>query len=320
MPQEDSNTSDTTEKFPQRQQGEKPAFNGEMRGGMGGMGSNDVKLKYIDDDPDSYSNIFDNAKTDLTDTDKARLISSLKALSDGENIPSVVDIDEVISYFAVHNFVCNGDSYTGSIIHNYYLYEKDGALSMIPWDYNLAFGTFQGGSASSQVNYPIDSPVSSGDTSDRPMVSWIFDNEEYTGLYHSALAQLVESNDFAQMIEQTAALISPYVEKDPTKFCTYEEFEKGTAALREFCRLRAESVKGQLDGTIPSTTEGQSADSSALIDCSTITLSDMGTMNNGGKGGFGEMGQRPDFKGGDILLPNIGGQANGGNFTPPDMN
>ena len=26
----------------------------------------------------------------------------------------------------VHNFVLNFDSYTGSMIHNYYLYEKDG--------------------------------------------------------------------------------------------------------------------------------------------------------------------------------------------------
>ena len=41
-------------------------------------------------------------------------------------------MDQVIRYFVVHNFVCNFDSYTGSMIHNYYLYEKDGRLSMIP--------------------------------------------------------------------------------------------------------------------------------------------------------------------------------------------
>ncbi len=52
-----------------------------------------------------------------------------------------------IRYFVVHNYVCNGDSYTGSIIHNYYLHESDGRLSMIPWDYNLAFGTFRSADA-----------------------------------------------------------------------------------------------------------------------------------------------------------------------------
>ena len=59
--------------------------------------------------------------------------------------------------------------YTGSMIHNYYLYEEDGQLSMIPWDYNLAFGGFQGGQdATSMVNYPIDTPVSGGTVDSRP--------------------------------------------------------------------------------------------------------------------------------------------------------
>lgn len=284
----------------------------------GGMGSDDVKLKYTDDDPESYPNIFDSAKTDIDDADKARLISSLKSLSENENIEQTVDIQEVIDYFAVHNFVCNGDSYTGSIIHNYYLYEKDGVLSMIPWDYNLAFGTFQGGNASQQVNFPIDSPVLSGDTSDRPMVSWIYESEEYTELYHESLARLVENTDFTAMIETTAALINEYVEKDPTKFCTYEEFQKGVTAISEFCRLRAESVKGQFDGTIPSTSDGQSADSSALIDCSSLNISDMGNMGSGGgKGGFENMGERPDFAGGGFQRPNGGNMPENGDFQPP---
>ena len=50
------------------------------------MGSDDVKLRYIDDDPDSYSNIFQNAKTDITKVDQTRLIASLKALSEGESL------------------------------------------------------------------------------------------------------------------------------------------------------------------------------------------------------------------------------------------
>lgn len=109
---------------------------GDKFGGKDGMsmGSSDVKLQYIDDDTDSYSNIFDNAKTDISKSDKKRLIQSLKSLSENEDIDDVVNVEEVIRYFVVHNFVCNGDSYTGSMIHNYYLYEEDGMLSMITWD------------------------------------------------------------------------------------------------------------------------------------------------------------------------------------------
>ena len=46
------------------------------------------------------------------------------------------------------------------MIHNYYLYEQDGKLSMLPWDYNLAFGGFQGNDATSSVNNPIDDVLS----------------------------------------------------------------------------------------------------------------------------------------------------------------
>src|SRR5699024_10997211 len=108
-------------------------------GGRFGMSSSDVKLQYIDDELESYSNIWYNAKTNITEADQNRLIESLKKLSSGENIESVVDIEQVIRYFVVHNFVCNDDSYTGMMVHNYYLYEKDGQLAMIPWDYNLGF-------------------------------------------------------------------------------------------------------------------------------------------------------------------------------------
>ena len=257
------------------------------------MGSSDVSLIYSDDEFDSYANIFDNAKTSLSDADKTRLIDSLKKMNNGENIESVVNIEEVIRYFVVHNFVLNFDSYTGSMIHNYYLYEDDGQLSMIPWDYNLAFGGFQSQSdATSLVNYPIDTPVSGGTIDSRPMLAWIFGNEEYTALYHQYFAEFItqyfDSGYFTDMIDTVSKMIAPYVENDPTKFCTYEEFENGVATLKEFCILRAESISGQLNGTIPSTSDRQSQDSSTFIDASNLVISDMGNMGNMMGGGVHE--------------------------------
>lgn len=294
--------------------GEMPDGGGmpDFNGGSFGMGSDDVKLKYTDDAFDSYSNIFNNAKTDINTADKKRLISSLKALYEQTDIASTVDVEEVLRYFVVHNFLVNGDSYTGMMIHNYYLYEKDGQLSMIPWDYNLGFGSFQGGSASSSVNSPIDSPVSSGDMSDRPMVSWIFATAAYTEQYHQLFSEFINRVDFTSYISETAEMIDSYVQNDATKFCTYEEFQKGVAAMKQFCELRTESVNGQLSGTIPSTSEAQKADSSTLVDASGINISDMGTMNMGG-GGFGEM----NFTGGQ--MPSAGFDPNTmpqGNFDP----
>lgn len=108
------------------------------------------------------------------------------------------------------------------------------------------------------------------------------------------------------MIDMTVELIAPYVEKDPTAFYSYKEFELGIAALQEFCLLRAESIQGQIDGIIPSTDEGQTADIMSLIDASALNLSDMGSMFNGGmeQGGsfremFGGRGNRRNQAAGD---------------------
>ncbi len=302
--------------------GDFPGFDG------GGMGSSDVKLQYIDGDPDSYSNIFDNAKTDVTAADKARLIRSLQILGSGENVESAVDVEQVLRYFVVHGFVCNGDSYTGSMVHNYYLYEEAGRMSMIPWDYNLAFGGFRSNDASGAVNEPIDTPVSGGSLEDRPMVAWIFMDEEYTRLYHryydEFLSTYLENGACRQLIEDTAAMIAPYVEQDPTKFCTYKEFETGVEALKTFCALRARSVRGQLEGTIPSTTQGQQTDGSALVDASGLDLTDMGNMGMGG--GPGRQGKQGDGmsqppEGEPLEAPEGGGAPDfapgQGDFTPP---
>ena len=257
----------------------------------GGMGSSDVKLLYSDDEYDSYANIFDNAKTDLTKADKDRLIEVLKKLNNNEDIEDVVNVEEVIRYFVVHNFVCNFDSYTGSMIHNYYLYEKDGQLSMIPWDYNLAFGGFQNKSdATSLVNYPLDSPVSGGTIDSRPMLAWIFNKEEYTELYHQYFAEFIsayfDSGYFTEKMDSVKEMIAPYVENDATKFCTYEEFQTGVDTLKAFCLLRAESVSGQLDGTIAATAEGQEQDSTSLVDASKLDISAMGSMGKDMGGGM----------------------------------
>lgn len=258
--------------------------------GDGKNSSDDTKLIYSDDDYESYKNIFDNAKTDITGSDKDRLISSLKQLCNNENIENVVNVDEVIRYFVVHNFVCNFDSYTGSLVHNYYLYEKDCQLSMIAWDYNLAFGGFNDvKDANELVNYPIDSPVSNETVDSRPMLAWIFNNEEYTNLYHEYFSQFIDeyikNGYLSKMINSVRDMIAPYVQDDVTKFCTYEEFCTGVDTLEKFCNLRGESVSAQLDGTIPSTATAQKSDSENLIDAGDIDISSMGSMNaNSAKG------------------------------------
>lgn len=250
----------------------------------------DVALRYTDDEFDSYDNIFRNAKFDITDADKTRLIESLKALSTGENLESAINVDEVLRYFTVQVFVVNLDSYLGRTGHNYFLYEKEGILSILPWDYNLAFGTYSLGmpdpinDATYYINYPINTPASGEIMRNRPLYHNLMKKNEYFSQYHCYIDQLLtgyfESGRFEELVEQTNVMITPYVKRDPTAFCSYEEYQLAVDTIRDFCLLRAESIRGQLTGTIPSTIAGQREDTSNFVDASSVWLPYMGEIED----------------------------------------
>ncbi|MGI6161503.1 MAG: CotH kinase family protein [Christensenellales bacterium] len=252
--------------------------------------NSDVALIYTGDEFGRYDNIFRKARTDIKDTDKERLIASLKRLSTGENLENVVDISAVLRYFTVQSFVVNLDSYLGRTGHNYYLYEKDGVLSMLPWDYNLAYGTYSLGrpelssDATSLINYPIDTPAPWDVMVRRPMFyNLLFDYGNlmrYHNHYNYFIYSYFDSGYFEEKVEKTISLISPYVERDPTKFCSHDDFLLAADTFTDFCLLRAKSVKGQLDGSIPSTISGQGEDTSSLIDASSISINDLGDFED----------------------------------------
>ena len=74
-------------------------------------------------------------------------------------------------------------------------------------------------------------------------------------------------------------LAEPYLKTEYTAVS-----EKGISALKEFCLLRATSIRGQLDGEIGLTSDTQTRET--LIDADELTISDMGSMEmNGFMGG-----------------------------------
>ena len=258
--------------------------------GFGGS-SNGISLQYTDDAISSYSAIFENAVFKSTERDYIRVIDALKKLNAGEDLENVVDIEATLRYFAAHTVLVNLDSYVSNMGHNYYLYEKNGQLTMLPWDFNLAFGGFQSGNASSVVNFPIDTPVSGVNLEDRPILAKLLEIPEYLELYHSYLREIVDgyftSGLFSQTIDSLDAVISAFVESDPTSFYDFAAYQRGIAELKKLGMARAESIDGQLNGIIPSTTVGQNANPNARIDASTIDLSTLGSM--GGMGGGARM-------------------------------
>ncbi len=302
------------------------------RAGMGAMGGNTGgSLQYIDDEPSSYSAIFGNeVGSGATTSDYKKVIAALEALSEGRDLETYFDVDQILRYLAAHTVVVNLDSYSSSMAQNYCILERDGEITILPWDYNLSWGGFQSGAASSVVNFPIDTPVSGVTMEDRPLLEKLFAVPEYLEAYHQYMQDILD-NTFADgkldaKIDALNALIAPYVEADPTAFYTYDQYVTGVEALKELCNLRAESIQGQLDGTVPSTTDGQTANPELLIDASAINLSDLGSMGGGMGGGMGRGNwiqngnateTQPDASGG-ASGNTSGDQAAGNPPTPPD--
>lgn len=297
------------------------------RGGMGGFGRNGpsggTDLKYTDDNISSYSSIFDNEVFKSSKEDYKRVITALKNLNSGTELDKYIDVDATLRYLAASTLLVNMDSYFSGMKHNYYLYEEDGKLTMLPWDYNLAFGGFQMNSAQAAVNLPIDTPVSGIEMSERPMVAKLLEVDEYREKYHEYLKQLVDeyfqSGKFQQTVDRANLLISDYVKNDATAFYTHEQYSKAVQAIKEFGRLRALSIEGQLDGSIPSMTETQKAAADKLIDASSLNLSTMGSQGGGGMGGGrGQPGNQSSANGTqDQFQPPDGMQLPDG-MQPPD--
>ncbi len=272
---------DMEKRFPGKRDGQEFPEMGGMPGGgfLGNSGGAD--LNYTDDDLDSYSVIWEGEVTDSGKSDHKRVVNALKNISQGTDLEKYLDIDNILKYMAVHTFSVNLDSLSGNMAHNYYLYEYNGKLNMIPWDYNLSFGGMGGsGDASGMINDAIDTPFQGTE-----FFNALLNDETYLAQYHEYLQKLTEEYVFGGKFEETCnrirSQIDTLVETDPTAFYTYEEYLAGAAMLRQTVQLRAESIRGQLSGRIPATDAGQRENSSGLIDASAIDIEVMGTFDMG---------------------------------------
>lgn len=300
---------------------------GAFQGGFSGSGGGG-DLVYTDDSVSSYPNILNNAEFKKnSDTDKQRVITAIKNLNEGTNLEKYFNVDEILRYLAAHTVLVNLDSYSSNMAQNYYIYELDGKISILPWDYGLAFGGFQGGTASSMINFPIDTPVSGVTMESRPLINKLLEVDKYKEKYHQYLQEIVDGYFKSGLYEETITnldnMINEYIKNDSTSFTTYEAYTKSLDILKRIGTLRAESIEGQLKGTIPSTTEGQSLNKAALISDEGINLSDLGSFMGGG-GNMG--GDRPNQGFDNSEMPNMPnfenrerGDFNRGDFNPDNF-
>lgn len=245
-----------------------------------------VRLAYLGESLYAYEDIWRNASFNIGTSDKNRVVNALWQLAEGDHPESVVDMDMLARYFAVNTFVLNTDCYTTSMAHNYGLYEKDGILTMLPWDYDVALGNigseFGLTDPSIFINQPIDTPVLKTTVEERPMLRVLLENEEGRELYHHYLQQLLQmwfdSGRMEAEIRNLSEMIRPWVKQETVSIYSFEEHLQAVESIEKFTVYRAESIRGQLDGTIPSTWETQEAQPELLPDYSDYSPPNSGIM------------------------------------------
>lgn len=100
------------------------------------------------------------------------------------------------------------------------------------------------------------------DSGEKPLVTTLLENETYRSMYEGYLKEIAEKyftqEYMTELVTKIHDLIAPYVQNDPTAFCTYEEFEQVCStdptdqySLAYYAVNMAESIENQLNGGEP---------------------------------------------------------------------
>ncbi|WP_145049471.1 CotH kinase family protein [Paenibacillus xylanexedens] len=197
-------------------------------------------LQYEEDG--EYSTLSKDLGSDKDKTKLKNFIQTLNEMPEGEkgDIESVLDVDSALQYIAGNTVLGNYDSYNGDKGHNYMLYsDATGKFTVVPWDFNMSFNGYSAGGGgrggtttgstttnTNATNVSVDEPVLGISMENVPMINNLLAVPEYKEKYLTYVNELTDYLEGIQdRITEIAAEIRPYVEADPTKFYTTEQFE-----------------------------------------------------------------------------------------------
>ncbi len=212
-----------------------------------------------DDAATFKSGTFDTSEFDLkTNTDVADY-SDVRALYDAlhdssrtsnseawqTQLESVFDVDTFLKWLAANLTIQNWDTY-GNMGHNYYIYSnpENGLITWIPWDNNEAF---QSGNSSIEV-----SAVSRVSTS-WPLISYLYDVDEYVEKYESYLQQFIDEvfipDELTALYEEYYNLLKTYAyaeENGRTFIYSDSSFDSAVSTLKNHAQSRYTTVSNYI--------------------------------------------------------------------------
>jgi hypothetical protein len=232
------------------------------------------------------TNEDDPALNDFADVlDLVRAVDGvLQGQAGPADLDAVLDMDGFVRFQAWSLVLSSLDSYFGSA-HNFYLYHRpaDGRFQFIPWDVNLAFGTFECPQMCSEIEPTLEvdlllpcfdeDAVPPPQDRPKPLVAIVAQVPEYTARYCAALRELVDgvytAAGQAGRVAELRALLdeerqqASVMGQPPFDF-TYEDYltalsdqpgvtfgSKAIHTLGYFDQARLASVAAQLEAACP---------------------------------------------------------------------
>jgi hypothetical protein len=141
----------------------------------------------------------------------------------------VLDVDMTLQFIAVSACIVHLDNYIG-IGHNNYLYEADGKFTPIPFDTNMAFGTFNMGiRKGGLINYYIDEPTA-GEMHRFPLVDRLLSYQPYMDRYHGYIEEILNGPFSLDVvlpeIDRLVEMVRPFAGADTEMFYSFEDWER----------------------------------------------------------------------------------------------
>lgn len=222
-------------------------------------------LTYAGDDPTAYQETY-QLKTNNVEAPWQDLIALCKMLDETtsnaelvENLPSLLNIDQVLWQLAVSNVFMDDDGY----IHkggDYAIYQDvNGRFHLIPHDNNESFrfgregrggpgGGGPGGWSWGNLENGMASPVAHEDNTARPLIHRLLSNPEWRARYLAHVRTVADEwldwEVLGPIINEYQKLIDAEVQQDDKKLYGYEDFATGTPAeLERFVTQRREYLR-----------------------------------------------------------------------------
>lgn len=213
-----------------------------------------ANLIYSNNNIQNYKGIFDTTRTKNTDIeDEYRLIEILKNVAHNRGAKDIenyfIDFDKVIKMVAIDAVVKSLDNFAGKNARNYYLYEENGKLDIMPFDFNMSFGLITNRKVWNEEDL-ASVELKNDRIRKNFVIEIILNNEQYYAKYWQYVEETVatlDDMDILNKIDEIENKVDEIKKKDQNPMHTYEEYRLEIENIKNFIIEQKQMIKNELE-------------------------------------------------------------------------